>query len=160
MRLLRFFLPIIVIAGLTVIPDALALHGAAVFLPVATFDECPTAGLAEGNVGLSTVIIQRTGIDRCKAAQGIVGSVDNRIYDWLQTDLFLQNIIFQIHGEFGQLVYTLLNNPGSSLWRVFIPLDHEITFLRHLHILIEPLCFWYISRNQTAQRKHRHRIVI
>ena len=74
---LAVLLPVVVIAGLTIIPDALAQIGAAVFLPVASLDKGPSASLAESNVGLASIIIQRTGIDRCKAAQTVIRSIDD-----------------------------------------------------------------------------------
>ena len=73
------FLPVIVITGLAVIPDALALHGAAVFLTVASLDECPAASLAEGTVGLAAIIIQSTGVYGSEAAQCEIRSIDRRM---------------------------------------------------------------------------------
>ena len=79
MLIFLLFLSVIVIAGLAVVPDALALHGAAVFLTVASLDECPAASLAEGNVGLAAIIIQSTGVYGSEAAQCKIRSIDRRM---------------------------------------------------------------------------------
>ena len=99
------FLPVIVITGLAVIPDALALHASAVFLPVAPLDEGPATSLAEGNIGLAAVIIQCTGINGSKATQGKIGGIDGRIHHRLHTDLLCFIVEHQLHRKFRQVAY-------------------------------------------------------
>lgn len=75
---LAVLLPVIVITGLAVVPDALAQIGSAVFLTVAALNEYTSASLAEGDIGFAAVIVQRSGINGNEATQSIIRSIDDR----------------------------------------------------------------------------------
>lgn len=58
------FVAVIIVLRLVFIPHTLAFQGAAVLLPVSSFDERLTASLAERNIGFTAVVIQGVGIHR------------------------------------------------------------------------------------------------
>ena len=99
-----FLLSVIKIAGLPVIPDALALHGSAILLPVPSFDERLTASLAERNIGFTAVVIQSVGIHRHKSGKTEIGCVHHGFDGGLQLDLPGGEVIFQAHIQFWYLV--------------------------------------------------------
>ena len=99
-----FLLSVIKIAGLPVIPDALALHGSAILLPVPSFDECLSTGLAERNIGFPAVVIQRVGVHYHESGKAKISCVHYGFDGRLQLDLPGGEVIFQTHIQFWYLV--------------------------------------------------------
>ena len=92
-----FLLSVIKIAGLPVIPDALALHGSAILLPVPSFDERLTASLTERNTGFTAVVIQSVGVHRHESGKAEIGCVHHGFNGGLKLDLPGVQVIFQAH---------------------------------------------------------------
>lgn len=125
------FVTVIIVLRLVSIPHTLAFQGAAVLLPISSFDERLTASLAERNIGFTAVVIQGVGIHRHKSGKTEIGCVHHGFDGGLQLDLPGGEIILQSHIQLRYFLDKPLQHQRALCAVRPIPLPEQILLFRH-----------------------------